>query len=161
MKRLLRQMTRCCSSTTKSNREEELTEMEPEAAAAVHHLFEICEGKTSFSSEDELHHLLEQYPRAARTLNESADHCPPISYRKSTKKYALHAACWNNAPISVIQALLKAWPGADNNHCPLHEACIHPKCFSTIQLLVKAWQDSLKQRTSVYGFLPIQLALMV
>jgi len=98
-------------------------------------------------------------------MHQSAGHCPPLSYRKSVKKYALHAACWNNAPISVIQALLKAWPGAvralaDNNHCPLHEACIHPKCLSTIQLLVKAWPDSVQQRTSVYGFLPIQFALM-
>jgi len=142
--------------------------MEPEAAAAAHRLFEICEGKTtptSFSSDEELISLLERYPRAAGTLNESADYSPPLSYQKSVKKYALHAACWNNAPISVIQALLKAWPGAvralaDNNHCPLHEACIHPKCLTTIQLLVKAWPDSVKQRTSVYGFLPLQLALM-
>jgi len=61
MKRLLRQIKiRCCSSTT-SDREEELNEMEPEAAAAVNRLFEICEGETTTTSfsDEELHRLLE------------------------------------------------------------------------------------------------------
>jgi len=73
------------------------------------------------------------------------------------EKYPLHVACWKNAPISVIQALLKAWPGALQTPAaiclPLHEACACARSLDTIQMLV---EEELK---SIEHYLPLHLAL--
>jgi len=149
---------------------EELDDLESsKVAAAVKRLFAICENEIVFSSDDEFDRLLKRYPSAARTLK------PCVSSFVSSRdpawaceKYPLHVACHNNAPISVIRALIKAWPGAlqtEADGClPLHEACICAKSLPTIQLLVETWPESIKQVTSDglhygYGCVPLQLAL--
>jgi len=70
-------------------------------------------------------------------------------------KYPLHVACWNNAPIYVIRALIEAWPGALQTEAagclPLHEACTCTKSLPTIQLLVEMWPEAIK-KTVVMDF---------
>jgi len=134
---------------------EELDDLDSEAAA-VNCLFAICEGETAFSS-DEIDCLLEQYPSAALTLKRCEIESDPKDndlFRDPVEtyyydKYALHVACRNQAPLYVIQALLKAWPGAlqfpASNRLPLHEACMCAKSLPTIRLLVEAWLESIQQ----------------
>jgi len=78
-------------------------------------------------------------------------------------EYPLHVACRNNAPITVIQALIQAWPGAVQapaDRLPLHEACSCGESLPIIKLLVEAWPESVQQRTTnVHGYLPLDLTL--
>jgi len=139
-------------------------------AAAIDHLFAICEGRTTTtvllsSSKDELDIFLQRYPNAARTLKS----CSTEIYEKgctttTSEKYALHVACLNNAPIWVIRALIQSWPGALQTPAgkllPLHEACTAAKSLPTVQLLVEAWPASIQQRTEGFpGYLPLHVAL--
>jgi len=79
--------------------------------------------------------------------------------------YPLHVACQNNASISVIQALIKAWPDAvktyANTRLPLQEACSCGQSLPALQLLVEAWPESIQCPTSHSDrYLPLHLALM-
>jgi len=151
---------------------EELDDLESEAAA-VNRLFAICEGETVFSS-DEVDRLLERYPSAAQKLKRCASSFYPWGVsvlhpwgepsRNTFEKYPLHVACRNNAPISVIQALIKVWPGAlqtqADNRLPLHEACTCGRSLPTIQFLIEEWPDSIKEVTGDDDHsLPLHLAL--
>jgi len=131
-------------------------------AAAVNRLFEILRTEeSSHEFADEVESLLQQFPEGAKALEqERYSHMYP---------YPLHMACRNNAPISVIRALLKAWPRAvfsrtfnapdavrtrpwrqgQDGELPLQCACFCGKSLSTIQLLVDAWPDcwNLSQRS--------------
>jgi len=131
--------------------------------SAINRLFAICEGETSFSC-NEVENILERYPNAARTVKRCASSFypwgpPPWGDPMSTpsEKYPLHVACRNNAPIPVIRALLKAWPGALQTPAasclPLEEACICAKSLDTIQLLVEEWPKSIEH------YSPLHLAL--
>jgi len=78
-------------------------------------------------------------------------------------EYPLHVACRNNAPTTIIQALIQAWPGAVQapaDRLPLHEACSCGESLPIIKLLVEAWPESVQQRTTnVHGYLPLDLTL--
>jgi len=150
---------------------EELDDLELEADA-INRLFAICEGGMVFSN-DELDCLLEQYPSAAQKLKWCASQFYPwgesVLYpwgqpsEKSFEEYPLHIACQNNAPISVIQALIKAWPGVlqtpAGHHLSLHKACTCARSLPTIELLVEAWPESIQKVTTDECLLPLHLAL--
>jgi len=126
--------------------------------SAVDHLFIICMGKSTFTMA-ELEYLLQTYPEAAKSWRSTVENhysvCDP-----DVEEFILplHAACRKNAPISVIQTLLTAWPDAvwmwsssfehqrsDEGTLPLHEACRSAKSLATIQLLLKASPNMIRQ----------------
>jgi len=122
---------------------------ELELKAAVDRLFEILRSEElllQVSCCDEVIELLQRYPEAAQWSLPSQT---KEAYRG--RPFPLHEACRNNAPISVIRALLRAWPVAtqagasssDDSPIPLHDACRCGKSLETIQLLVEAYPDSL------------------
>jgi len=125
-------------------------------AAAVSRLFEILQTEeSSHEFADEVKSLLKRFPQAAQTLS-------PNPYYPL---YPLHVACLKNAPISIIHALLTAWPDGvqtrpwNDGPLPLHDACVCGKSLPTIQLLVEAWPESVKQRGRTGIFDPQQLPL--
>jgi len=71
----------------------------------------------------------------------------------------LHTACREQAPLSVLQALVQAWPDAirlqdADGLLPLHHACMEMKTrrggiqsLSKIQFLVETWPKSLQVKT--------------
>ncbi len=116
---------------------------------AMNRLLRMCEGKYSFSL-IELEFILHRYPDL---------HDPEREF------LPLHVACRNNAPISVIRALLKAWPNAvqtrsSEGTLPLHEACFWAKSLKTLQLLIEAYPNSIKQgRYRTEKLFPLHIAL--
>jgi len=71
--------------------------------------------------------LSNTHPRLKWLATESdlkEDDLPGDPMEKTYHKY-LHVACCSNKPLSVIQALIQAWPAAlqapTGNHLPLHE----------------------------------------
>ncbi len=138
-------------------------------SAAVERLFEICMGESVVFHMDELSRLLQKYPNAARTVRPIEDleiDYEGNSYQKLRSMYPLHVACRRNAPISVIRALLMAWPEVikmqlEDRRLPLHEACLCAKSLETIQLLLKAWPESISARAerSYRDDTPLNMAL--
>jgi len=135
--------------------------------AAVSRLFDICCGQ-SLSSPDELERLLQKYPNAVKTYWEDGMELP-INTTESDEvasKSPIHIACLRNAPVSVVRALVNAWPDSVreivNFMVPLHFACHCGKSLETIQLLVEAWPDSIRHyqcgRIKLV-LLPLHLAL--
>ncbi len=148
--------------TEEDDTEDETVEIEmedAEEAAAVERLFEICKGESSFTTA-ELEEILEKYPNSPKRLRNCNDRTPAGSLFYSQEeyfetlprlKYPLHIACRTNAPISVIRALLMAWPKAIKMrvkdylkrrtyfYLPFHEACHCSKSLATIQLLLETW----------------------
>jgi len=119
-------------------------QQQKETTAAVDRLFEILHTEeSSYKFRNEVVTLLQRFPDAVQAI--SSERIP---------RYPLHMACKNNAPMSVIRALLMAWPDAvrirpggnrRDGPLPLHDACENGKSLPTIQLLVEAWPDSLKE----------------
>ena len=75
----------------------------------------------------------------------------------------LHSTCAREPPLSVVSALLKAYPeGAakqdDNGMYPLHYACANRASPKIIQLLLNVYSEARFQRVKVSGALPIHLA---
>jgi len=131
-------------------------------AAATNRLFEILRTEESVLEFcDEVLSLLQRFPKAAGR----------VSFQGGIYQNLLHMACRNNAPISVICALLTAWPDGVRNtpigrsylplidaYLPLIDACICAKSLPTIQLLVEAYPESVQEKGRTTK-LPLQHAL--
>jgi hypothetical protein len=75
----------------------------------------------------------------------------------------IHSACARAPPISIVSALLEAYPeGAskqdDNGMYPLHYACANQASADVIELLLNYYPEARFQRVEVSGALPIHLA---
>ena len=75
----------------------------------------------------------------------------------------LHSACAREPPLTVVSALLEAYPeGAgkrDNNGmCPLHYATANHASVEVVQMLIEYCPEALFQRVESSGALPIHLA---
>jgi len=125
--------------------------------AAVKRLFDICCGQP-LSCSDEVEHLLRHYPEAAKA-------CWQEEMTEITGMYPLHVACFKNAPISVVRALLNSWPDSIRERMPdlpLHCACRCGKSLEVIQLLTEVWPDAVRRSrwTNPKDFLlPLHLAI--
>ncbi len=75
----------------------------------------------------------------------------------------IHSACARQAPLSVVAALLEAYPeGAsredENGMCPLHYACANHASSEVVQILLEFFPEGRLQRAEVSRALPIHLA---
>lgn len=75
----------------------------------------------------------------------------------------IHSACARQAPLSVVSALLEAYPeGAsrvdENGMCPLHYACANHASSEVVQILLEFFPEGRLQRVEVSRALPIHLA---
>jgi len=119
---------------------------------AVSRLFDICCGQ-SLASPDELERLLQDFPEAVKTRCHKGMLLPvdTESIFEIKGLYPLHMACWRNAPISVVRALLNAWPEAvqavGDYSTPLHCACLSEhNALIKQQMLVQARPGVLQEK---------------
>ena len=76
----------------------------------------------------------------------------------------LHYACWNQAPLAVVQALLYAHPGAaltptGGGLLPLHYAAYHQAPLDVVQLLLRAYPEAVCIASNS-GWLPLHWATL-
>jgi ankyrin repeat protein len=67
------------------------------------------------------------------------------------KRLPIHEACINNAPVNVIEALLRAYrEGSEcldlNDRLPIHHAAVHSAKLQVIEILLQAYPNSVKKK---------------
>jgi ankyrin repeat protein len=84
-------------------------------------------------------------------------------YRDADGLYPLHWACSGGAPVTIVQALLLAYPSAARKQdtegsTPLHFACHYAASASVVEALVSVYPDA-SQRQDKYGRTPLYHAV--
>jgi len=135
---------------------------------AVNILFEILNHNNGddclelFHDELLLHSLLHKFPEAAKIPLEGMELVDDYGNRFSFHGYAFHMACYRNAPLPVLCALVRVWPEAARQRSYAHSVFAYERCdgnyvpplhialrnatvsFEVIEFLLEQWPESIQ-----------------